>query len=517
MSYVYFNIPQEQESPTSISEGIPIPLPEPPTVIEGETTPQIPPSPWEATPIPVPITIPTPSSPSPEPHHSSRRNRGQHSECLIKSSNVASYLSAFNIKIPNLSLYGSSQTTYTSDNNTNRLPRIPTKRLNARYISSLKWNQLTNLCHDNLGTLGSFIVEHQEFLTTLPSGMQLVEYLNPALYITVANQDDNPTLTEALNGPEAAGFFKAMELELATLIEMEVFTVVDRKSWMKVISSVWAFKRKRFPDGSICKLKARLCARGFEQVEGRDYFETFAPVVQWLTVRLILVMTVIMGLENKQIDYTAAFVQAPIDTEVYIEMPKMFSVHGKVWKLRKSIYGLKQSPRNYFLHMKQKLERLGFTQSNADSCLFISTTVICLVYVDDALLVYKDQSAVDDLTKRMTEEKMLFNVESDVAGYLGVLIDRHTDGTIIMRQSGLAKQIIEALHLDDTSTTTTETPCTAFLPIDVEGTPVLGMYNYASVVGMLSYLQGHSRIDISLAVSQVAQFVHSPKHSHEDA
>jgi hypothetical protein len=166
-----------------------------------------------------------------------------------------------------------------------------------------------------------------------------------------------------------------MEQELATLIQMDVFTVIDRKPWMKVISSVWAFKRKRFPDGSVLKLKARLCARGFEQIEGRDYFETFAPVVQWLTVRLILVMTIILGLENKQIDYTAAFVQAPIDTDVYMEIPRMFSAEGKVWKLRKSIYGLKQSPRNYFLYMKQKLEQLGFTQSNADPCLFISTTV----------------------------------------------------------------------------------------------------------------------------------------------
>jgi hypothetical protein len=228
-------------------------------------------------------------------------------------------------------------------------------------------------------------------------------------------------------------------------------------------------------------------------------------------------LTIIMGLENKQIDYTAAFVQAPIDTNVYIEMPRMFSTQGKVWKLRKSIYGLKQSPRNHFLHMKQKLEKLGFTQSNADPCLFISTTVICLVYVDDALLVYRDQSAVDDLTKRMEDEKMLFNVESDVAGYLGVLIDRHTDGTIIMCQSGLANHIIEALHLDDASCASTDTPCTAFLPIDEAGTPATGLYNYASIVGMLSYLQGHSRIDISLAVSQVARFVHSPKQSHEEA
>ena len=509
------SIPQEKGPPTSISEGVGIPLkPEPTTEIEGDAEPQFPPSPWEAV---RPTTTPVASSPSPELRRSSRRNRGQHSERLIESSNVASYLSAFNIKIPNLSLYGSSQTSYTSENSTNRLPRIPTERLNASYISSLKWDHLTNLCHDNLGTLGSFIIEHQQFLTVLSSGIQLVEYLNPALYITVANQDDTPTLTEAMNGTDAAGFFKAMELELATLIEMEVFTVVDRKPWMKVISSMWAFKRKRFPDGCIRKLKARLCARGFEQVEGRDYFETYAPVVQWLTVRLILVMTIIMGLENKQIDYTAAFVQAPIDTEVYIDMPKMFSVPGKVWKLRKSIYGLKQSPRNYFLHMKQKLEKLGFTQSNADSCLFISATVICLIYVDDALLVYKDQSAVDDLTKRMTKEGMLFNVESDVAGYLGVLIDRNTDGTIIMRQSGLAKRIVEALHLDDSSIAPTETPCTAFLPIDADGIPALGTYNYASVVGMLTYLTGHSRMDASLATSQVARFVHHPKRSHEEA
>jgi hypothetical protein len=117
----------------------------------------------------------------------------------------------------------------------------------------------------------------------------------------------------------------------------------------------------------------------------------------------------------------------------------------------------------------------------------------------------------------MKSERMLFNVESDVAGYLGVLIDRQTDGTIIMRQSGLAKRIVEALHLDDASTTSSKTPCTSFLPLDVEGMSTLGTYNYASVVGMLSYLQGHSRIDISLAVSQVARYVHSPKQSHEQA
>jgi hypothetical protein len=268
------------------------------------------------------------------------------------------------------------------------------------------------------------MAEHQQNCYNTITGYPIVTYLNPALLATLASENDTPNFTEAMNGPNSAGFFKAMETELNTLISMETFIVMKREPWMKVLSSVWAFKVKRYPHGSIRKLKARICARGYEQVEGRDYFETFAPVVQWVTVRLILIMTILLGLENKQIDYTAAFVQAPIDTDVYVEMPRLFATAGKVWKLKKSIYGLKQSPRNYFLHMKGKLEKLGFIQSTADPCLFISSTVICLCYVDDALLVYRDVHAVDDLTARMKDEKMLFNVESDVAGYLGVLLDR---------------------------------------------------------------------------------------------
>ena len=84
-------------------------------------------------------------------------------------------------------------------------------------------------------------------------------------------------------------------------------------------------------------------------------------------------------------------------------MPKLFTKSGKVWKLKKSIYGLKQSPRNYFLHMKSKLEKLGFRQSIADPCLFISATVVCLIYVDDALLVYRNPASVDRLTSRMKD------------------------------------------------------------------------------------------------------------------
>ena len=227
---------------------------------------------------------------------------------------------------------------------------------------------------------------------------------------------------EAVNGPDAAGFMEAMILELDTLIKMETFDIANKAPWVKVVSPVWAFKRKRYPNGSICKLKARFCARRFEQREGIDYFETFAPAVQWLTVQLIHIMTILMNLETKQIDCTSVFVQAKINMDVYLEMPWGFSVPRKVWYQKKSIYGLKQSPRNYYLYMKEKLSKLGFHTSAVDSCLFISADIICLLYVDDSIFVYCNQSHMDNLVKQMAKEGMLFNEEDNIAGFLGVLL-----------------------------------------------------------------------------------------------
>ena len=91
-----------------------------------------------------------------------------------------------------------------------------------------------------------------------------MDCLNPALLATMADKDDNPTCNEAMASPDAAGFIEAMKLEVRTSDELRVFDVVNKPTHRKVLSGVWAFKRKRYPDGSVKKLKARYCARGFE-------------------------------------------------------------------------------------------------------------------------------------------------------------------------------------------------------------------------------------------------------------
>jgi len=176
-------------------------------------------------------------------------------------------------------------------------------------------------------------------------------------------------------------------------------------------------------------------------VEGVDFFDTFAPVVNWTMVRMMLILSVILALSTRQVDYTAAFVHAPMEEDVYIDMPRGFSEPGKVLKLKKLLYGLKQSPRNFFQFLKSKLEGIGFESAqDVDPCLFISDKVICLVYVDDTLFYSPKKEYIDDAIRKLRDAGMDLEEEDDVAGFLGVHIEKNeVDGSMKLTQTGLMK------------------------------------------------------------------------------
>jgi hypothetical protein len=199
-------------------------------------------------------------------------------------------------------------------------------------------------------------------------------------------------------------------------------------------------------------------------------------------------------------------------------MPRGFIQQNKVLKLHKSLYGLKQAPRNFFLYLKEKLESIGFeSQTDIDPCLFVSEKVICLVYVDDTLFYSAKEEFIDSTILKLKESGMDLEVEGEVAGFLGVHIQKDAkEGTISLTQTGLIKRIIEAAGA--THLPTKYIPA-EWVPLvkDEAGDGVNGTFNYSSVIGMLQYLQNHTRPDITYAVSQCARFVHFPRKSHEDA
>ena len=166
------------------------------------------------------------------------------------------------------------------------------------------------------------------------------------------------------------------------------------------------FKLKRFPDGLIKKFKARFCARGDQKIKGVDFFKTYAPVVQWTPVYLMLVLEVLLGLKFKQEDVTVAFLHADLEEEeeVFVRMPRGFQKVGNVWKLKENLYGLCHSPCAFWIYMVEEMGLCDMTQSELDPCLFVGEQVICIVYIDDMISWAKDKNDIHELTLKLREE-----------------------------------------------------------------------------------------------------------------
>jgi hypothetical protein len=248
-----------------------------------------------------------------------------------------------------------------------------------------------------------------------------------------------------------------MELEIFTLESIEARQVVNREDEMNVISSTWAFKCKTYPDGLIMKFKARFCAHRDQQLEGVDFFETYAPVVQWATIFLMFILEILLGLKSMQGDVTYAFLHKDLkeNKTVYIDMPMGFAQYGKngkkkCLKLKKTLYGLQQSPRAFWRYIMVTLKQCDLEQSRFGSCLFIGTDVICVVYVDDLIFWSKDVPLINGVAMALHELGVDLEQEDDAAGFLGVTLDCDGQCNLLeMKKAGLIKRFIEAVGLDD--------------------------------------------------------------------
>ncbi len=169
--------------------------------------------------------------------------------------------------------------------------------------------------------------------------------------------------------------------------------------------------------------------------------------------------------------------------------------------------------------MTEKLERVGLKQSKFDPCLFIGPDVICVIYVDDLIFWSQDLANIDRVALELCKLGVALEQEDDPTGFLGVEFEHDKSTSLIeMKQTGLIKRVIEALGLDDGYAKGKYTPAEAKpLVKDEDGEAANGGFSYASVVGMLLYLSGHTCPDITYAVNCCAWYMFAPRHSHEVA
>jgi len=156
----------------------------------------------------------------------------------------------------------------------------------------------------------------------------------------------------------------------------------------------WVFKLKLKPDGPVAKHKAMLVAKGFLQQQGIDYIEVFAPVARMETVRLVTAVASSKGWKMSQMDVKSAFLNDPLEEEVYIVQPPEFEKEGRkhlVYRLRKALYGLKQAPRAWNKLIDAVLAKLGFVKCTVEFGVYVkrtshaNTLIVCL-YVDDLII-----------------------------------------------------------------------------------------------------------------------------------
>lgn len=216
------------------------------------------------------------------------------------------------------------------------------------------------------------------------------------------------TITQALAD---SNWRPAVIAEFNSIVANRTFSLVPPSPHQNPVSCRWIFTIKYNPDGSVRRYKARLVARGYTQLPGIDYTETFSPVIKTTTIRLVLDIAVSRSWSIKQLDVNNAFLQGTLTEEVYTVQPPGFvdaDLPNHVCRLHKALYGLKQAPRAWYRELSNFLIQYGFINSVADTSLFIlrrgSSLVYMLIYVDDILITGNDpallQQILDSLATR---------------------------------------------------------------------------------------------------------------------
>lgn len=261
---------------------------------------------------------------------------------------------------------------------------------------------------------------------------------------------------------------------------------------------------------------------GSRQQYGIDYHDTYSPVISWTTVRLLLILSKLLNLFSRKVDYVQAFPQATLDDEdVFMEIPPGYKSKSNskdvVLKLKRNLYGLKQAAYNWHELLKSGLLKLGFKQSQMEPCLFMKENIVCLLYVDDTLFFSAEDALIDKHISALQSLQFELTDEGDVDTFLGVKLTNNPDGSITMTQPSMTEQVLTALGLSNDSkchkTPATSPPLHAYL----DGAARTEKWNYRSVIGMLIYLAKNTRPDIEYAVHQCARFQLNPKKAHENA
>ncbi|KAG8472156.1 hypothetical protein CXB51_036420 [Gossypium anomalum] len=329
-----------------------------------------------------------------------------------------------------------------------------------------------------------------------------------------ANQEPS-NYSEAISCEDSEKWMFAMQEEMESLHKNKTWDLVKLPKGKKTVRCKWVFKKKEGTPGvEEPKYKARLVAKGYSQVPGVDFTDVFSPVVKHSSIRALLGIVAMHDLELEQLDVKTAFLHGELEEDIYMQQPEGFTVSEKedyVCLLKKSLYGLKQSPRQWYKRFDSFMTSHDFKRSSFDSCVYFKKNndgsfVYLLLYVDDMLIAAKDKGEIRKVKAQLSEEFEMKDLgpAKKILG-MEILRDRKTS-KLYLSQKGYIEKLLCRFNMR--SAKPVSTPLAAHFRLSSTLSPqsddeieYMSHVPYSSAVGSLMYAMVCSRPDLSYAVS----------------
>ncbi len=241
--------------------------------------------------------------------------------------------------------------------------------------------------------------------------------------------DTSQNYQQAASSPEKIQWMREMQEEFDSHQVNKTWELTELLKGRKVLPGRWVYKKKYGLTGAVERYKARWVVKGFHQVEGIDYDETFASVVKSMIWKSLLALGAKFDYEIEQLDIITAFLESLMKATVYLAQPHGFEEPKgtccvRVCHLLRALYGLQQSPREWYLTLVDYLKSLGYERLEHNHCVLVHQNgIIIAIYVDDLLLLGPDLAKIGQLKKQLSDRFCIRDVGA-ISWYLGMEVTR---------------------------------------------------------------------------------------------
>ncbi|XP_003742210.1 uncharacterized protein LOC100908025 [Galendromus occidentalis] len=300
--------------------------------------------------------------------------------------------------------------------------------------------------------------------------------------------DEPNNLDEVYKSVHCQQWLNAMAEEIASMEHHKVWELVDLPRGKRAVGDRWIFKVKKDAHGNVERFRARLVVKGYDQRPGRDFGETFSPVARFDEIKTLQAIAAKESLALYQFDVKTAFLNSELNEEVYTTKPEGFSDNsGRVCKLLKAVYGLKQSSRARNQEITKRLVGMGMTQSKADPCVYYTegkTRLIVALYVDDGLTMGRDLATVQESLEKLGRQLEI--TSKPLIHFLGMHVEISDDRSEIkIHKSNYISELLERFQVKNSKETATPIDNNSKSAYDDEIDPSLP---YREIIGALLYL-----------------------------